>query len=432
MNHEQDNRPLVSILCLAFNHQKYLAEALDSFLMQETDFSFEIVIHDDASTDGTTDIIRAYSAQHPDIIRPIYQTENQYSKGDGRIVNKFMIPHARGKYLAFCEGDDYWTDPLKLQLQIDYMENNPDCVMCTHASSTIDREGKTTNRLRPLTDDADIKPEHVIMMPNDFSTATLVLRSAIMSDLPPFYYDAPSGDSSLKLYCVAIGKIHYIDRFMSVYRVNAESSWTERVKNNPQRFQQFRLKTIQLLAAFDAFSEGKFADIVEERIKKIAFHLFSSQTADCKLTLNERLSVLKRLSFKDKWAVYFADKNHLVAKWIRRWTQQYIVIDDNYSVRKLKKIKRRIHVWGGGGYFESVYKEMQKEGIQVHKIVDNNSAKWGTHIQQIEVVSPATISQEHDYIVIASSYFDQIERQLQSMGFERFKDYNIVYNSVTK
>jgi len=133
--------PLVSICCITYNHVSYIMEAIDSFLMQETTFPFEILIHDDASTDGTTDIIIDYANKYPDIIRTIIQTENQYSKG-GLINPRFVFPKARGKYIALCEGDDYWTDKTKLQKQVNFLENNPDYVITYTDSQPFDKSGK--------------------------------------------------------------------------------------------------------------------------------------------------------------------------------------------------------------------------------------------------------------------------------------------------
>ena len=104
----KDNCPLVSICCITYNHAPYIRQCLDGFMMQQTNFTFEVLIHDDASTDGTADIIREYESKYPDIIKPIYQTENQYSKGV-KVSATFNFPRAKGKYIAMCEGDDYWT-----------------------------------------------------------------------------------------------------------------------------------------------------------------------------------------------------------------------------------------------------------------------------------------------------------------------------------
>ena len=126
-------KPLLTVCCVAYNHAPYIRQALDSVLMQKTDFPFEILIHDDCSTDGTTEIIREYEEKYPDIIKLIYETENQYSKGI-KIIRDCMGPSIQGKYVALLECDDYWTDPKKLQVQISYMEQHPDCSGTFHAA----------------------------------------------------------------------------------------------------------------------------------------------------------------------------------------------------------------------------------------------------------------------------------------------------------
>jgi glycosyltransferase involved in cell wall biosynthesis len=125
--------PLVSIRCLVYNHEPFLRQCLDGFVMQQTTFPFEAIVHDDASTDGSAAIIREYAEKYPDIIKPIYETENQYSKRDGSIIRIIDAAiHPNTKYLAYCEGDDYWTDPHKLQFQVDFLESHPDYVICSH------------------------------------------------------------------------------------------------------------------------------------------------------------------------------------------------------------------------------------------------------------------------------------------------------------
>ncbi|MBF8964220.1 glycosyltransferase [Pontibacter sp. FD36] len=130
--------PLISIVSLTYNHEKFIRQTLDGFLMQETDFSFEIVIHDDASTDNTQSIIREYEVRFPHIIKPIFQKENQKSKGNG-IVTQIAFGAARGKYIAICEGDDFWTDSFKLQKQVDFLEANPNTSFCFHNVDVVDQ-----------------------------------------------------------------------------------------------------------------------------------------------------------------------------------------------------------------------------------------------------------------------------------------------------
>lgn len=126
------NTPLVSICCITYNHAQFIRKCLDGFLMQKTDFPIEILIHDDCSTDGTTEIVREYEAKYPDLIFPLYEEENQYQQGKAAEIDFYNYRRARGKYIAYCEGDDYWTDPLKLQKQVDFMEANPEYSVCFH------------------------------------------------------------------------------------------------------------------------------------------------------------------------------------------------------------------------------------------------------------------------------------------------------------
>ena len=128
------NSPLVSICCITYNHAQFIRKCLDGFLMQQTDFPIEILIHDDCSTDGTTEIIREYEAKYPNLIFPLYEEENQYQQGKAAEIDFYNYRRARGKYIAYCEGDDYWTDPLKLQKQVDFMEANPEYSVCWHRS----------------------------------------------------------------------------------------------------------------------------------------------------------------------------------------------------------------------------------------------------------------------------------------------------------
>lgn len=138
MAEEKDKYLMVTIQCITYNHEPYIRQCLDGFLMQKTNFCFEAIVHDDASTDSTAKIIQEYADKYPDIIKPIFETENQYSKFDGSLL-RIMNEHTHGKYVAFCEGDDYWIDPLKLQKQVDYLEKHLD-VSLVFSNRVIENE----------------------------------------------------------------------------------------------------------------------------------------------------------------------------------------------------------------------------------------------------------------------------------------------------
>ena len=136
-----EQKPLVSILCATYNQKDFIAQTIESFLMQKVDFPIEIIVHDDASTDGTAEIVKEYADKYPDIIKPIFQKENQHSKKTG-IWNTFIYPKAQGKYYADCEGDDYWTDPNKLQRQVDFLESHPEYSLSTENANVLISKSK--------------------------------------------------------------------------------------------------------------------------------------------------------------------------------------------------------------------------------------------------------------------------------------------------
>ncbi|NCD41933.1 MAG: glycosyltransferase, partial [Bacteroidia bacterium] len=140
---------MVSICCITYNHEPFIRQCLDGFLMQKTDFPFKIVIHDDCSTDKTPDVIREYKQKYPDILCPIFQEVNQMSKGHS-ITVEFVLPACHGKYIALCEGDDYWTDPLKLQKQVDFLEAHPEYSLCGHNTKIVyENDGGRVEYFRP-------------------------------------------------------------------------------------------------------------------------------------------------------------------------------------------------------------------------------------------------------------------------------------------
>lgn len=260
--------PLVSVSCITYNHAPYLRKALDGFLMQETDFPFEILIHDDASTDETQEIIREYAARYPEIIRPILRTENQYAKGICNVSGAFNFPRARGRYIAMCEGDDYWTDRKKLQMQADYMEAHPECSMCLHAAKIITESNAFVRReIRPLRESRVLSAEEVIDKPYNYPTASLFFRTELGKALPRWYHDCPIGDVPIHLFMAAHGSVYYFDRYMSVYRLGVATSWTTTMqKGDPETVRQKQLRHLSdlrvMYEAFDADTGGRYHEAV--------------------------------------------------------------------------------------------------------------------------------------------------------------------------
>lgn len=226
--------PLVSICCTAYNHEKYLAQTLESFLSQRCDFAYEILIHDDVSTDRTADIIREYAARYPHIIRPMFQTQNQYSQGVP-INETFNFPRARGKYIALCEGDDYWCDPDKLQRQIAHMESDPGCTFCFTNGYVHDEAGVQPDRpFLPyyenekslFTGESRAFTLDEIARVNFIPTASFVFRVDALRALPPSFTqrECQHGDLRMRLFLTAAGHAWYEHLYACTYRENVSGS----------------------------------------------------------------------------------------------------------------------------------------------------------------------------------------------------------------
>lgn len=272
MGEKQRNEVMVSVFCLTYNHEKYIRKALEGFVNQETTFNYEVLVHDDASTDNTPIIIREFQEKYPNIIKPIIQNENQFSKPDHKpIISTFLLPKARGKYCAWCEGDDYWINPYKLQMQVDALEREPGCVACFCAVRAINREGNELNIRYPFLNTGGVyNSEEYInyclypgkMEPMPFHLSGFLLRKEIYlkyTEHPPEYRCFfKAGDIPLFLYCGLQGQIYYINKEMSYYRTGISASWSGRLRSDNEKFVKFWNEESEAIQSFDDYTGGKY------------------------------------------------------------------------------------------------------------------------------------------------------------------------------
>ena len=219
-----DNTPLVTICCITYNHAAYIRECLNGFLMQETNFKFEVVIHDDASTDETQSIIKEYCEKYPNVFSPIFQHVNQYSRGIKSIIQTFCVPKFRGKYIAMCEGDDYWIDPYKLQKQVNFLESHPDYGMCY---TKVKRYNQQNKKYIDVWGGANETMDK-LLIENTIPTLTAVFHKAIydkyLTEIHPSKRGWLMGDYPIWLYFAQNSKIKFINETTGVYRICNESA----------------------------------------------------------------------------------------------------------------------------------------------------------------------------------------------------------------
>lgn len=271
--------PLVSVLCLTYNHEKYIRDCLDGFIKQKTNFPFEVIVHDDASTDNTQTIIREYEEKYPSIIKPIYQTINQYQQGIP-IFSRFIYPRVRGKYVAICEGDDYWIDKEKLQQQVGMMEKYPECHFCVCGVQEVSVNKTPLGYYYPNT-----KIENLILDTDifigyaskyAFQTSSYMMRFSDWSEFiqkPPLFMQiCPVGDTPMLLYFGCLGKSVYINKIMSCYRRGAESSYNVRKAEwNEDRRRELANKMMIVWNYFDEYTNKRYHCICSKKVSDFMF-----------------------------------------------------------------------------------------------------------------------------------------------------------------
>lgn len=282
MNNEYEYR--VCVQCTTYNHGRYIRKCLDGFVMQQTDFIFIVVVVDDASTDDTQLIISEYATRYPSIIRPILLKENHYSMKKNK--NPYFEPYVKqSKYVAFCEGDDYWSDPYKLQKQVDALEKHDDCLMCVHKTDRIDENGNNLNRPYPsfFVKNGRIESKRFIgLLCDDF---TFHLSSYLIKSTDYINYRtsgvvfrqvARCGDIPLMLYFGQLGNVYYIDDTMSCYRLNSVGSHTEKMLNKDVYRYTFYDSIDNMMFEFDKYTNYKYhryCQLIAQRYRGIKLQL---------------------------------------------------------------------------------------------------------------------------------------------------------------
>ena len=310
-NWNEDVRPLVSISCITYNHVLYIRDAIEGFLMQKTTFPVEILIYDDASTDGTIEIVKEYEKTPNISIYPVYQSENQYSKGIRNISASFNYSRARGIYIALCEGDDYWTDPLKLQKQIDFLEEYPNYAGAYHDTLVVyqNREGKHHLFRENLKN--EISVEDTISTSAPFHTSSFVFRINALST-PEWTSRVKSGDMALFSIVASKGALKKVGEVCSVYRKHDGSMTNSKYISDT--YHQDRIELIELLNQFHKYEyASKAQSVIKHHRSQVANPSEKDNFINIEFTINNLDLYLMRTSIKNalNW-VLPALKGHLL------------------------------------------------------------------------------------------------------------------------
>tara|TARA_R110002049_G_scaffold224693_4_gene396421 strand:+ start:1323 stop:2393 length:1071 start_codon:yes stop_codon:yes gene_type:complete len=322
--------PVVSIICTTYNHEQYIEDAIRGFLIQKTTFPFEIIIHDDASTDETRNIVDKYAKQYPGLIKAIIQEENQYSKGTR--VMLLAASYGTGQFLALCEGDDFWISPEKLQTQVESLDKFSDCEICFH-SAIKTTQGKPDKQLfcKRANDMALFDVPPIIRCGGSFMpTASMLIKKTffdrVLQENYSFYKKHLTG-YYYQIFCSLSGGALYIDRPMSVYRSFSSGSWTEKMTDNQEFYKRWLSNYISSLREANAITEYKYSEDFLASIKRCHLSVLNNLSLDLKFRQDYLLNNREEIGIYGiaLWkAIFQYPVMHKVVKKIRWFCYVYI------------------------------------------------------------------------------------------------------------
>lgn len=293
-----DNKIKVSICCVTYNQQEYIKEALDTFLKQKTNFKYEIIVHDDASTDNTVKIIKQYSKKYPNLVIPILEKENQYNIKPNSIL-EICFKKARGKYIALCDGDDGFIDKNKLMKQIEYMDANPNISLCTHSTKVVDTNGNFIENISPYPNGI-VNIEMFLKDTKSMHTSSMVFRKRDIKKLPNYFHQATVGDLPLKLHLLSLGDGYHFDKVMSFYRANAIGSWSLNEKKDIYRLEKNHKMEMNVYNQFNKETEYIYDELVKSRILYKEFNYYLRTNNFNEIYKEKYRTLYKKLSFKQR------------------------------------------------------------------------------------------------------------------------------------
>jgi len=282
---EQNNETMVSVGMITYNHEPYIAQAIEGVLAQKTNFSFELIIGEDCSTDNTAAIIKEYAQKYPDILKARYNISNL-----GVMVNAVeTMQQCTGKYMAFCEGDDYWTDQYKLQKQVDFLEANEDYSLCFNETDFLYGDIlKSDQYQKMIPEESDILQ---LAQGNYIYTNTAVFRKSAVNNLPQKIFESYAGDYFLFLLICQHGKIKKIPEVMGVYRIHENGIWSKLSENNQC---EKHLEIFQLI--MDYFKENvQVYDRLKIQYINICLHLIENYKSVDEKKKEEILFLLNKI-----------------------------------------------------------------------------------------------------------------------------------------
>ncbi len=350
----------VTVWCLTYNHKKYIEDAIKGFINQKCDYKVEVIIMDDHSTDGAGAIIAQYAKKYPNVIKALIARRN-FFKDPNRvlIIRALQREYVRGRYVAFCEGDDCWIDRRKLQIQMVYMDNNRDCAMTVHGGIKIDfYDDSKITVFDSIDNDADLSVEDVLWYRTRMDTASMVVRRDCLQ-MEDMFYDRGAGDWVRQLYCAANGKVHYFDRPMSIYRYRTPDSWSiSRIGDNYSNT-KYMIRMLDFFKDYNDYTNKKY----DKEIINRAFYFVEWLSHICESDYSQFQHFLKKLKNE------IPSLNETIKEFMR-YMNFYMLTKGkspySYELNLNLFGNRKIIIWGIGVGGERLADYLDKAGIDYY------------------------------------------------------------------
>ena len=254
----QDSPAKVTVIIQTYNHEKWIAQAIDSVLMQETNFEYEVVIVEDCSTDSTRDIVLGFHQKHPDKIRLVLSEKNKESHRN--FAAAFVA--SQSEYIAWLDGDDYWTSPHKLQKQVDFLDAHPECAICFHNITHLYEDGSQELRYRDDDPPKKISTIEDLLVINPIPSPSPMLRGGLIDKFSDWYYASPVEDRVIYALCARYGDIGYINENMATYRIHSGGAWSKLSKTEQIETQ------LEFYKSIDADLYSRYKEVIDKQVSK--------------------------------------------------------------------------------------------------------------------------------------------------------------------
>lgn len=408
--------PLVSVYCVTYNHIKYIKNCLDGLLSQRTTFNYEILVFDDASTDGTSDIVKEYANKYPNIIHAFIAKNNTYlNLNRSKIRNSLIKNYMKGKFVAICEGDDCWVDPNKLQLQADFLLCNPNYILVLHNGYQLNNT--TLNKKLMINDSCnkELTTSEIIYQKGMWPTASVFVTKDMM--LSPKILGYGFGDWPLQLYASLVGKVYYFAKPMCIYNYLVEGSWSNRTFYSTKNHLRYAINYLRLLDTFNIDSHYKYELYIKQKKSRFLvtlIKLFEINDAEYSKLCDQ---VIKDLQFQS--ISYISEISNARKRYLHSEYSDHTCWDNIYESRIKGKF---VYIFSASTAGKQVLRMYKNHNIVVKGFLDNDTNKQNQLFEGLPVYSLLDFIKllNQDYVIqVASDYYDdEICAQLKKYGLK--------------